>query len=812
MLSNDVRYALRLMRRSPGFTAVAVLSLALGIGANTAIYSLFYTILLRQLPVAHPEQLVELLRKAPGEPREMAYWGRDKHEYFRDHNHVFSALTGMSFDNLAGVHIDGADRENLILETVPGNYFAVLGLKPTIGRLIGPEDVPANGDGSVVVVSWSYWKTRLNRDPAVLGKRIWYEDAPKIIIGVAPGTYTGPRVGARTDVWMPSKKNDLLMLGRLKPGVTLQQAQAEVNVLYRNWLEQDPVSSKDPKARQIHVELEPAGAGLARVRDQYGKPLVLLMTVVGLLLLLACINMASMLLARSAGRQRELAVRVSLGAGRGRLMRQMLTESLLLSAVGALAGVLLAYWGIGVLVRIMASGRAFEHLEIQVQPDLNLLLFTAGIAILTGLLFGLGPAWYAFRLAPASTLRQTGKGDTRSWRLFGKALVTAQVALSIFLITAAAAFLNHLMRLRNFDLGFRRDHVLLVTLDPERSGYKSDRLAMLYQELLARMQTFPQVRSASISGCTPLQGCGSGSRYVIAEGYAEKREDRRRTVVTFVAPRYFETLGIPLTGGRDFTFQDAGRPRVAIINQMMSRYYFPGVDPIGKRVAIDRDPKTGGWFGNDQPYEIVGVVGDAKAVELRDAPYPTMYFNMFQEGRLMDQFELRTTVEPESVAGTVRQMVRDVLKTVPVTRVTTLADQVDSNIVPERLIATLSEFFGCLGAMLAGIGIYGLLAYSVAQRTNEIGVRMALGATAGSVSRLVLKDMLGMVCAGLIAGMGMVFWARPLAASLLHDLKLESAAPLGIGGGVILVVALLAAFVPVRRASSMDPMLALRHD
>jgi len=797
---NDIRYALRLMRRSPGFTAVAVLSLALGIGANTAIYSLFYTIMLRQLPVAHPEQLVEFLRKAPGEPREMAYWGWDKYEYFRDHSHVFSALTGMSFDNLAGIHIDGADGKNLILESVAGNYFAVLGLKPEIGRLIGPEDVPARGDGSVVVVSWSYWNTRLNRDPAVLGKRIWYEDAPKTIVGVAPRSYTGPRVGARTDVWMPSGKSDLAILGRLKPGVRLQQAQAEVSVLYRNWQRQNAPL----RAPQIQVELELAGAGLARVRDEYGKPLVLLTTVVGLLLLLACINMASMLLARSAGRQRELAVRVSLGAGGARLVRQMLTESLLLSGAGTVSGVVLAYWGIGVLVRIMASGRAFEHIEIQVQPDLNLLLFTTGIAIITGLLFGLGPAWYAFRLAPASTLRQTGKGDTRFWRLFGKALVTAQVALSIFLVTAAAAFLSHLTRLRNFDLGFRRDHVLLVTLDSEHSGYKSDRLATLYQELLARMETIPQVRSASISGCTPLEGCGSGARYVTAEGHVETREERRLTVVVFASPRYFETLGIPLLAGREFNFHD--RPRVAIVNQAMARRYFPGANPIGKHFAVEGDPKP------DSPYEIVGVVGDAKAVELRDAPYPTMYFNMFQESQLMDDFALRTKAEPESVAGTVRQMVRDVLKTVPVARVTTLADQVDSNIVPERLIATLSEFFGCLGAMLAGIGIYGLLAYAVAQRTNEIGIRMALGATAGSVSRLVLRDMLGMVCAGLVAGTSIVFWARPLAASLLLDLKLESAAPLGFGSGAILAVALLAAYVPVRRAARVDPMVALRHD
>jgi predicted permease len=397
MLSNDIRYALRLLRRSPGFTAIAVLSLGLGIGANTAIFSLFYTVMLRQLPVAHPEQLVEFLRTTPQEPRSGGYWGWEKYEYFRDHNHVFSAITGTSFDNLAGIHIDVADRENLILETVLGNYFTVLGLKPAVGRLIGPEDVPPSGDGTVVVVSWRYWTTRLHSDPSALGKRIWYEDAPKTIIGVAPRTYTGPRVGSQTDIWMPRQKHDLTILARLKPGVTLQQAQAEMSVLYRNWQQQNAA----PRVRQIQVEVEvePAGAGLARVRDQYGKPLVLLMTVVGLLLLLACINMASMLLARSAGRQRELAVRVGLGAGRGRLVRQMLTESLLLSGTGTLAGVALAYAGIGVLVRILASGRDFEHIDIQVQPDLNLLLFTIAIAALTGLLFGLAPAWYAFRVS-----------------------------------------------------------------------------------------------------------------------------------------------------------------------------------------------------------------------------------------------------------------------------------------------------------------------------------------------------------------------------------------------------------------------------
>lgn len=812
MLPNDIRYALRLMRRSPGFTAVAVVSLALGIGANTAIFSLFYTIVLRTLPVAHPEQLVEFLQNYPEQPRSSSYWEWKSYELFRDHNHVFSALTGMSFDNLAAVRMEGSETETLIEENVLGNYFHVLGLKPAIGRFIGPEDVPTSGGGNVVVVSWSYWDSRFNRSPAILGTRIFVGDERKTIIGVAPRAYNGPRVGVRTDIWVPQEHSNLTMLARLKPGVTLDQAQAEMAVLYRLVLKERAARSKDPRVWETKVQVEPAGSGLVRVRDQYAKPLVLLMGVLGVLLLLACLNMASMLLARSAGRQHEMALRVGLGASRGHLVRQMLTESVLLSVAGTLVGILFAHFGTGVLVRIMASSRAFEHIEIEVQPDLHLLFFAAGIALLTGLLCGIAPAWYAFRFAPAPGLRQSGRGgDTWFWRLFGRGLVTAQVALSIFLATAAAVFLNHLSRLRNFDLGFRRDHVLLVTLDATHSGYKPEQLAAFYKALLSRLEIIPGVRSVSISGCTPLEGCGTPGRYLFAEGHVERPEDRRRAGVTFVAPRYFETLGIPLLAGRDFLFQDAGRSRVAMINQAMARRYFRGSNPIGKHITVDRNSKPG-WFGSDQPYEVVGVVGDVKAIELRDPPYPTMYFNMFQENQLMDQFEVRTMANPASVSGVVRRIVRDVLKTVPVTRVTTLADQVDSNIVPERLIATLSEFFGVLGAALAGVGLYGLLAYTVARRTNEVGIRIALGATASDVSSLMLRDALGMVCGGILAGGLLVLWSKPLAASLVQDLKPDTAGSLALGGGVIIAVALLGSYVPVRRAVRVDPMVALRHE
>jgi len=805
MPAQDIRYALRLMRRSPGFTAVAVLSLALGIGANTAIFSLLNTVMLRTLPVDHPDQLVELLQHYPNEPRGNGWWTLASYEHFRAHNRVFAGLTGTAFDNLTRVRVEGAASETLAGEGVLGNYFVVLGLKPALGRLINP------GDSAAAVLSWSYWNSRFHRDPGILGRHILVDDAPMTIVGVAPRGYEGPRVGVQTDIWVPREKDGLTLIARLQPGATLRQARAEMAVLYRFTIEEHPRYKIDPQVSRMKVEVEPASHGLSNVRDRYGKPLLLLMAVVGALLLLACINLASLLLARGAGRQRELAVRVAIGAGRVRLVRQMLTESVLLSASGALPGAAFAYFATGVLLRIMASARLLERVEIQVQPDWRLLLFTAGIALLTGIAFGSAPAWYALRPAPATWLRRSGTaGETRFWRWFGKSLVAAQVALSILLVTAAAVFLSYLTRLRTSDLGFRADHVLLAILDPSSSGYNRAHTASAYQEILQRLEALPGVRSASICACSPIQGCGA-SRFVTAEGFLERLEDRRYIALSWVAPRYFEALGTPLLAGRDFSFRDAGGPRVAIISQSMARHYFPGVNPIGRHVTIDADPRTGGWSG-DQPYEVVGVVGDSRMTELREPQDRAMYFNMFQEGSIRNQFVLRTTVNPMSVAGEVQHIARNVIKTVAVSKVTTLSGQIDAAIVPERLVAALSGFFGALAAVLAGIGLYGLLAYGVARRVGEIGVRMALGATAGDVRRLVLRDALGMVAAGIMLGAAMVIWGRPVAASLVPDLKIGSAMPLAIAGAGVMGIAILASYLPARRAARVAPIEALRHD
>jgi predicted permease len=801
------------MRRSPGFTAVVLLSLALGIGANTAMFTLINAALLRPLPVREPGRLVEFLNKYPGEPGGNGFsW--QTYQLFRDQNHVFSGISGGTLSRFT-VRSEAFEPEVLDGVYVPGNFFDFLGVKPAIGRLIAPEhDHVGAATSAVAVVSWSFWKSRFNLDPKIVGATIVVSGAPLTVIGVTPREFFGLQVGSRPDLWLPIAAEPLIahpsrvatdrwglaLIARLKPGVSLDQARAEMSVLYQPIVEERARNSPDPLTRQTKLAVEPASAGLTtRWRVEFAKPLTMMMAVAALLLLLACINVASMLLARAAGRQREIAVRVSLGASRLRLVRQALTESVLLAAAGTLLGIGFAIFGTNILVRILTSGRV--RVDLQADPDLRVLLFTAAVALLTGILFGLAPAWNAFTLVPAASMRESrGSGETRSRRLFGKSLVAAQVALSVLLLSAAGLFVRHLSNLEHIDLGFRRDHVLILTLDPANSGYARDQLAVPYNQLLQRMQAIPGVRSASLSGGVPLSGAGA-SRIVTVEDHLERPEDRRYISVSWIAPKYFETLGTSLLAGRDFTFEDRGRPLVAVVNQSFARHYFGNASAIGKHVTFVADA---------QIFEIVGVVRDAKYYEILEPQPRTVFVNAFQFPFPASQFYLNTAIDPAAVAPEARRTVRDSLKTVPVTRVTTLAEQIDASIVPERLIATLSGLFGALGALLAAIGLYGLLAYTVARRVNEIGIRMALGATRTDVTRMVLREALALVTAGLVVGVPLVIWTRNFAASLIHDLPVTGALPIVFAAVAMIAVALLAAYVPARRAAQVDPMEALR--
>jgi predicted permease len=527
---------------------------------------------------------------------------------------------------------------------------------------------------------------------------------------------------------------------------------------------------------------------------------------VSVLLLLACINIASLLLARGVAREREMALRVAIGASRMRLWRQVLAESLLLSATGGVIGIALAYVGAATLIRILLSGRPIvglpQQLTIDVQPDLRVLLFTAGASVLTGVLFGLVPAWNAFASAQISTLRDGGTvGERRSRRLVGRGLVVAQVALSVVMLSAAGLLVTHLSNLRNLNLGFDRDSVLLMTLDATRSGYERQQLSGLYRDLLGRLEAIPGVRAATMSGMTPISGAG-GSRFVNVDGVPERFEDRRRASLNTVAPNYFKTYGTPLMSGRDFAFEDAGRPPVAIVNQALARHYFGTGNPVGRRFTFDDQTRS---------YEIIGVVADAKYLDLYETPPRTVYLYALQGGSGgTSQFALRTDIAPASVVADVRSAVNQVVPNVSIGKVTTLTELVDASIVVERLIALLSGAFGAVGALLAAIGLYGLLAYTVSRRTTEIGVRMALGATRGQIISMVLTSALSLVVAGLVVGAPIAAVSPRFLGRLVQSLTVEAPVPLIVAALAMIGVGLLAAYLPARRAARVEPVEALR--
>jgi predicted permease len=806
----DLYFAARMLRKSPGFTTVAVLTLALGIGANTAIFSIINGLMLRTLPVRDPGQLVELLHQYPGEPAYNGFsW--DAYRVMRDGNHVFSDLIVGSL-NFVTVRSDSLGPQTVFVGTVGENFFQALGVQPAVGRLIDSEDVHMGYHAAVAVVSWSFWKSRFDLDPAIIGKKIIVDDNPLTIIGVTQRGFYGLSEETQQDIWMPvslgpSPGWGFALLGRLKPGISIEQARAEMAVPFQTIVN---APEAGPFVKEMKLHIEPAGNGVSTpLRTTLSTPLILLMGMVGLLLLLACVNLSGLLLARAASRQREMAVRVCLGAGRVRLIRQTLTESLLLSITGSALGISLAYFGARGLIRIFASGRQIEglpvHFEVLSNPDWHVLLFTAAIAITTAFLFGVAPAIRACHPTSARPLQDTARtGESRSHRVFGKSLVVSQVGLSVMLLASAAVFVGYLSHLRSLDPGFRRDHLLLVTLDTDHSGYEAPQYVRLSEQLVAKLETIPGVKSATLSDMSPMQGPGA-SASAFAAGHPDNRHN---IVINDVAPGYFETYGTLLLAGRYFSAQDQGEPHLAIMNQAAAHDCFGNENPIGKQLTLSHITLTAGEI----TYEIVGVVGDAKYNDIQQPAPPTIYRDSVQEGFVNPQLAIRSTIAPEAVVGVVRETVSAVLKTVPIVRITTMNEQIDASIVPERLVATLSAWFGALGALLAAIGLYGLLAYTVTRRTHEIGVRMALGATRHDLIRNVLRDALCMVFAGLVLGAPLAFWTKSVAASLIHGLPASSPVSIAFGCAVMIVLGLVAAYIPARRATRVDPMVALRYE
>jgi putative ABC transport system permease protein len=799
LLWHDIRHGARMLRRTPVFSLVAIALLAIGIGVNSAIFTLVDAVLLRPLPVRAPGELVEPLTRYPGDPRRNGFsW--DFYEHVRDRNTVFTDVIGFA---PARFQTDIGAAESIAGEYVVGTLFTALGLQPVIGRLIEPDDARPGAE-PVAVVSWSFWKRRFDLSPAMLGTPLPLDGVSATIVGVAPRDFTGLLPGVVAEIWRPTPRPmPLGLIARLKPGVSIEQARAQMRLLHQPWIEQ--LARNDPRWLQADIELAPAGAGLSTLRDRFGTPLQVLMSAVGVLLLLACTNVASMLLARAEARRHEMAIRVSLGAGRGRVARQVLIESALLAAIGTAIGAAWASPGARALSKMMMSGRLPPgwpaQLDLSLGPDVRGLLFSAGAGLLTAALFAMVPVWQAFSTPPLSSLRDGGTAAVRtSRRRFGQGLVVAQIALSAVLLTGAFGLAAHLSRLRNADLGFQRQGVLLVSLNPQGSGLDRVKLSSAYRILLDRLEAIPGVTSASLAGVTPIQG-GAASRFITVDGFSEDPAQRRRAWLNWVAPRYFETFGTPLLAGRDFTHYDVAGRRVAIVNQSLARHYFGDANPLGRHVTLEREP---------QPFEIIGVVADAKYADLHEPAPRTIYLHAFQ-GAVSSQFAVRTTLPPESLAPTVRRTVAEVVPQVTIGTVRTLDDQVNASIVIERVMAFLSMLFAIAGAVLAAIGLYGLLAYTVMRRTREIGLRLALGATERDVLRMVLAGALGLTCAGVAAGLPLAWWASRVGARLIPNLGDGAIGSIALAGVALMCVTIVAAYLPARRAARVEPSEALRH-
>ena len=827
----DLRFGLRTLRKNPGFTAIAVLTLALGIGANTAIFSLLNAVLLRPLPVEKPGELVLLGRgRAAGSAGDFADTQLYSYPFYRQvqqKNQVFSDLSAILSLPLGmhGLVAGRTELELLHVQLVSGTYFRMLGVKPWLGRsMTEAEDEPAGGH-PVAMVSYSWWDQRFASDPAIVGKTVTLGSTVYTIVGVAPRGFFGTAVGQSPDVWIPLSMEkqispgwnglddkwfqSLNILGRLKRGVTIGQAQAQVNLL-ANQIWRDSAGSTLTKAqeddlRHAQIELTSIKQGLPHIRYGAETPLEILMAVVGLVLLIVCANLANLLLARATTREREIAVRMSLGAGRGRLVRQMLTESLVLALAGAALGILFAGWAGKVLVAMVPHGD--EPLLLNVAPDARVLGFTLLVSLATALLCGLAPALRATRIALGSSLKEArGSVASTSRTRLAKALIVSQVALSFMLLIGAGLFLRTLVNLSNVNTGFNKENVLLFGIDPPAVGYKEDlRLVGLYQQIEQRVSTLPGVRADSISFFTFDQGEWTDSVCVI--GRTPTPQDDMMVTHNVVGPGYFATMGIPLLLGRAFAPHDTGAsPKVAIVNEAFARGYLSGGSPIGKHFGLGSDPK----HSND--IEVVGVVKNAKYQDLGERPFPAAYFPYSQRVQYLNDFEVRFTGKPEVVIAEVRQAVSQIDHSLPLAYTGTLVEQVNRSLAGQSLIARLSTFFGMLAAFLACIGIYGLAAYAVTRRTNEIGIRMALGAEASGVLWMVMRESLTLAALGVAIGIPVSLAAARLIESVLYGLKTTDPATIALAALVMIAVAALAAYLPARRASKVDPKVALRYE
>jgi predicted permease len=829
-LGQDVRFALRSFAKSPGFTAVVVMTLALGIGANAAIFGLMDQVMFRLLPVRDPARLVIL--DAPGQ-----FSGRTSmqsqtpiplslpmYEGLRDNNTVFS---GMLAHWLTPVHFaDGAHTENADADLVSGTYFNVLGLTPAAGRLLGPEDDRVPGGHPVVVLGHSFFESRLGGDPRAVGRSIRINGHPMTVVGVAPAGFHGVEVGSSTDLFIPMamqpqvlphwkpvhgdwRSRWLTVMARLRDGVSVDEARAGINVVYAQLLQEDAKSLTGKSEKfwteffEKKLDLLPGGRGTSGLRDQARAPLLVLMGMVGLVLIIASANVANLLLARGSSRQKELAVRLALGAGRARIVRQLLVESLVLSLFGGALGLFVSAW----LGQAMIAALPYQDaaLTLRAEPDVRLGLFALVLTFVTAALFGIVPALQTSRVTLASTLKNEAGaviGGAAPFR-FRRALVVAQIALSLLLLVGAGLFTRSLGNLRTLDPGFQTERLVTFSADPSRNGLDiAGQLAVLAR-IREGLVGEPGVHSATISDL-PFMTNSDNSSTIKIPGYEAKEGEDMNPNFAAVAPDFFETLGIPVVAGRPITESDGPQaPEVAVVNESFARRYFGG-QAMGRRFGYGRGPRH-------QDVEIVGIVKDGKAVSLREEQRRFVFLSHAQREVLGGMtFYARTSGEPDALIGRVNALVRGVDPDLPVSELKTMRAQVRESLFVERMVAALSAAFGILATLLAALGLYGVMAFAVSLRTREIGIRMALGAQRRDVLRMVLRDVAVLVAVGVALGLPGGYGVGRLIETQLFGLNARDPLTFAAATATLLLVALVAGYIPARRAARVDPMVALR--
>jgi len=819
----DVRYGIRVLRKNRGFTIVAITSLALAIGANTAIFSLLNGLALRDLPVPQPEQLVRFGAQS-GEESFVAL-SLPLFEQISSGQRVFSSTFGWWGDNLSTVEINGALSRNDIW-AVTANFYSELGATPELGRLIGPEDddLRAASPTPVAVLAYSFWQRHYGEDRSVIGKVLKIEGAAFTIIGVTRPGFTGinadrlpeiiipltaePLLAGDSDVQKHLRRADAFLIeaaGRLKPGVRFDAARAQLESIWPAIRDDLAPANLAPAERSrflgLRLKIEPGEKGASALRKQFTKPLYVLLAISGLVLLVACVNLATLTLSRAAARGHEIAVRVALGASRTRLVRQALTESIMLSVTGTLVGFLLAYWWSRTLADFILGQFFNAPAQLNLTPDLRVLLSTATVAILTGVLFGLAPAWRSAREDPNFALQSNAKKFSRSTGTLGKSLIVTQVALSLMLLAAAGLFLRTLKKLRTIEPGYQANGVLDASLYPKPGGYKNLDWVNYYRELTSRISRIPGVESAGIAKMS------LGWRAWREDVRASETSDAVKVNLSLVMPGFFQTVGIYPRAGRIFTWRDDDHaPRVAVVSESFAKRLFTGREAIGQHLEITSEPT---W----QKVEIVGIVSNASLYDIRERAALTVYLPTTQYGEYMgwSQMMLRTKAAPGAMANAVRETV-DSMGHEYVAKTHLVVETIDRSILRERVFAILSAFFGALALLLAGIGLYGLMAYNVTRRTQEIGVRVALGAAPKDVLSMILRETLGLTSIGIVLGLVCALAAAQVVAGMLYGVSAQDPLTLAAVSIVLTGVAALAGWIPARRAMRVDPMVALRYE